>query len=267
MRAYVINLPSSADRRRRIEAQLRRAGQPYELIEAIDGRRLTASERHKLLDERQVAANPNWLTPGVIGCALSHWSVYQRVAEDEDEIALVLEDDASLPANVAQLSEDISQHMRGREIMLLYFRSHQTCRLSEWDAISVGRHRLLYPVDVHQPVTSTAYLVSRAAARSLVEAIVPLRAGPDNWGHYYELGVFDSLRCVFPRPVSVHVSLESTLGYGDRVPLRRQFKQQTMWPIPQLRALNRQRIARNMTRVTLVREASPISLRLTEAGS
>ena len=267
MRAYVINLPSSTDRRRRTEDQLRRAGMQYEVVEAIDGKRLTVTERSELVDERRVAAYPRWLTPGMIGCALSHWHVYQRIAEDSDETALVLEDDAVLHPGLAELADCISRQMQPSEVVLLYFLSFGPCHLSERQAIAVGRYRLLYPVEARQVVASTAYLISRDAARSLVEAIIPVRASPDSWSHYYELGAFESLRCVFPRPVSVHASVESTLGYGDHVSLRRWLKQQTAWPIPQLRALNRRRIARNMTKVAVVHDASPIALKLTRGGS
>jgi len=261
MRAYVINLPASTRRRQQIEDQLTRAGLSYEFVEAVDGMRLTASERAGLVDEQRVAASPRWLTQQAIGCALSHRRVYQRIVEEEEAAALVLEDDAVLLGGMAELAHDISQHMHPCEVVLLYFQSFKPCRLSEQDAVSVGRYRLLYPMDVRQLIGAVAYVVSHGAARSLADAIVPVRAAADSWGHYHELGMLDSLRCVFPRPVA-HTSIESTLGYGSHSSVRRRLKQLTGWPIPQLRALNRRRIGRNMTRVRLVREAAPLALNL-----
>src|SRR6202035_3559431 len=138
--------------------------------------RLTASERAKLVDEPHAAKAPRWLSPGAIGCALSHWRAYQRIGSERDEVAVVLEDDAILPVGFAQLVAQIAKRMRDREVLLLYFRSHQPCKLSEQGAVAVGRHRLLYPVEVDQLITTTAYLVTRSAARSLAEGIVPVRA-------------------------------------------------------------------------------------------
>jgi glycosyl transferase, family 25 len=259
MRAYVINLPSSSRRRQLMEDQLHHTGLLYEFVAAVDGKRLPAAERATLIDEQQVARAPGWLSPGAIGCTLSHWHVYRRIAEHDDDVALVLEDDAVLSSELGGLTARAASHVRNREVVLLYFRSHKPCLLSDQDAVSLGQHRLLYPMDPHQLLASTAYLITRDAARSLAETMIPVRAASDSWGHYYESGALDSVRCVVRHAVGARTSLESTLGYGDHYPLRRRLRRRTLWPLPQLRALNRWRIEERMTRITMVSAESPVA--------
>jgi glycosyl transferase family 25 len=130
-----------------------------------------------------VARHPGWLNPGAIGCALSHRRAYEEIRSSLDDVALVLEDDVTLPPWIAGLCARVGSEMEGREIVLLYFRAFGVCRFSARDAVDLSTAtRLMYPIDAQQPITAAAYLISRAAARSLSEAIVPVRAAADSWG-------------------------------------------------------------------------------------
>src|SRR5438034_304873 len=115
---YVINLPASVDetlhRRRRahISSELGRIGLPYRFVDSVDGFRLTVEERAALVDEEHVARHP-WLTPGILGAALSHVAAYRAILEDGPPVALVLEDDAVLPSDLAPLLDELAGHTSG----------------------------------------------------------------------------------------------------------------------------------------------------------
>src|SRR3954447_23246954 len=111
MRAYVINLPRSVARRASIANELAALSIPHEFIEAVDGREMTAGERAAMVDEARAAQSPHWLTPGQIGCSLSHLRVYERIAAGDEPVALVLEDDAQLHGVGRASLEEISSHM------------------------------------------------------------------------------------------------------------------------------------------------------------
>lgn len=113
MKGFLINLDSSEDRLRQVEARLlatgfvrvsdspvrwRREALVIERIPAVDGRKLSESE---LLKWRQ-RERPFWnwttheLTPGEIGCFLSHREFWQKVVDERLSHAFVLEDDILL---------------------------------------------------------------------------------------------------------------------------------------------------------------------------
>lgn len=261
----MINLPRSTARRRNMADQLERAGLEHEFIEAVDGRALTSSERAELVDEAAVANSPNWLTPGAIGCALSHLRAYQRILESADEVALILEDDVVLPPTIADTTARVAPQMSGSEIVLLYFRNFGVCRFSASDAVELGGGgRLAYPLDVNQPLTTSAYLVTREACRRLPEAILPVHAAADTWGNFYELGAIESLRCVIPRPVAVRKDFKSTIDYGGERSLRARatgfIARHRLVPFVQLLTLNRHLVERRMSRTRVVPDPSPIAL-------
>jgi glycosyl transferase family 25 len=267
MKTYIINLPQSRERRRSMSEQLKGAGLSYEFVDAVDGRRIAPAERTKLVDEATVARYPHWLTPGQIGCALSHLQAYQRFLASGgcDEVALILEDDATTTAPFWEVVTSAVPHMWGSEVVLLYFRSFDVCRFSAHGAVGIyGGARLVYPLDASQPITSTAYAITREASRRLSEVIVPVRAGADSWGHFYELGAIDALRCVIPRSAGVRKEFKSTIGYGDARPSRflaTNLLTRNRWsPVSQLFTLNRYLVERRMSRIAIVQDRSPIEV-------
>lgn len=266
MKAYVINLPRSHQRRDEMTRQLDRVGLAYEFVEAVDGRALKPSERAGLVDEATVAQHPRWLTPGAIGCALSHLRAYERVLADGcEDVALMLEDDVIVPPGISDLVSQIVPHMRGPDVVLLYFRSFGVCRFSSYEAVGLrSGAQLAYPLEVRQPITTAAYLITREACRGLAGVILPVRAGADSWGHFYELGAIESLRCVIPRPFGVRKDFKSTI---DRVAPRSQRVRMTtfiathrVFPLFQLLNLNRRLIERRMSKLAVVPERSPIAV-------
>jgi GR25 family glycosyltransferase involved in LPS biosynthesis len=258
MKAYVINMPRSPSRRASVAKQLVDTQLDFEFVDGIDGNTLTPSERGHLVSDDAVAQSPHWLTPGVIGCALSHLRAYEQMTGD---INLVLEDDVVLPATINDLCARVAAQMHGREVVLLHFRSFVACRFSARDAVDVGGGaRLMYPIAAHQPISASGYLVTSAASQSLAEAILPVRVAPDSWGHLYALGALDSVR-VLPRPIGVRNDIESTIGYVRGGALRRRVGT-TIARGPGLKGmltLNRLRTEKRMSRTAIVPEQSPIA--------
>jgi len=269
MKAYVINLARSTSRRAGVAEQLARTQLDFEFVDAVDGYALTPRERAKLVSEEAVARSPRWLTPGQIGSALSHLRVYERMAGD---VALVLEDDVVLPPTIGETSARVASEMSGREVVLLYFRAFGICRFSARDAVELaGGARLMYPITVRRMNSGAAYLVNAEASRSLAEAILPVRAGADSWGHFYELGALDALRCVLPAPVGVRKDFRSTMEYAGGGSLRGRatsyIAERRLPGLSHVLTLNRVRIERAMSRTAVVPEPSPIALGRTRSGS
>lgn len=92
---FVVSLASASDRRRRISEHLKSIGVDFRLIDAVDGRKMPATQLKEL-----VAEGRNY-QPGVIGCYLSHLMAYKAISDENIEAALVLEDDARLHPDTA----------------------------------------------------------------------------------------------------------------------------------------------------------------------
>jgi len=202
MKTYIINLERSAVRRRHILSEAEKCGLDYEFIKAVDGQALTQSDIEELCDLEAVKASPDWLTPGMLGCALSHYQIYRRIAEADDEMAFVLEDDMVLPRDLPELLDGISAKIASNEIITLYYFSFSPCLLSKQDAVrATDGYELYFPIDVSQPITTGGYVITKKAAESLLKIILPIRVGPDSWGYFYDNNGFESFRCVYPVPL------------------------------------------------------------------
>lgn len=202
MKTYIINLERSAVRRNHILSEAEGCGLDYELIKAVDGQALTQRDLEEMCDLEAIRASPDWLTPGMLGCALSHYGVYRKIVEAGEEMAFVLEDDMVLPNDLPDLLDGISREIASNEIVTLYYFSFSPCLLSKKDTVRVtDNYELYFPVDVSQPITTGGYVITKKAAESLLRIILPIRVGPDSWGYFYDNGGFESFRCVYPVPL------------------------------------------------------------------
>lgn len=90
---YVINMKESKDRWESVKSQRHLLPMTPTRVEAVNGR------------EIKNLPNNVWLTPGVIGCFLSHRKVLKRVAANKDNYAIICEDDVIF-------TDDFSKHLK-----------------------------------------------------------------------------------------------------------------------------------------------------------
>ena len=92
---YVISLARSQERRASIRHRLDTLSVAYEIVDAVDGSTLDLSQYadRLRLDKYRIKFG-NALSPGEVGCFLSHYGLWERMIAEKSEIALILEDDA-----------------------------------------------------------------------------------------------------------------------------------------------------------------------------
>ena len=102
-KTYVINLDSRKDKLESIDKDLKKNNLEYERFSACDGKKLDiySNDIAKYFDKN------NKLTPGQIGCALSHIKIWEKAIENNYKYTLVLEDDAIIPENFNNKLVDI----------------------------------------------------------------------------------------------------------------------------------------------------------------
>jgi glycosyl transferase, family 25 len=256
--AYVINLARSADRRSHIIAELNSIGIEYEIVAGIDGQSVDLNDRAKIDPAFLDVEYPS----GAAGCALSHLSVYQKIIADGLDQALVLEDDVTLPADLVSLSNAVARQLTGAEVALLNFDSPELIMMSSEGAVDLPLSRLLaLPIDISQPRSAAAYIITREACERMVKSAMPVRVLADSWWHFYREGALDRVRCIEPLSVRKSPEFASTIGfYSLRDGLRARFFQPLLQPllrrkiplVKQALSYRRERIHRNFIRSELV---------------
>lgn len=213
MKIYVINLASAIERYRRIDRQLRELGLTYERFEAVNGLTLNESEMAQFCSMDAIRSNPTWLTKGAIGCALSHWRVYQKIVADDTDLTLVLEDDVILPPDFPQILHALESQIGDEEVISLYFQSFKEIVFSGQTKVPlIGKYELASPLSLDSLGSAGAYLLKKQTAQKLAQQLAPIRAAADTWHYFHKIGAFQSLRCVLPFAATSSLA-ESTIDY------------------------------------------------------
>lgn len=223
---YLINLPHHAERKAHADAQLRRCG----LLDAVVfsggvyGRELSAAEVERLYDARANARRfPKRLTPGEIGCYASHLGCWQAIAAAGAPMALVIEDDVCLDADLTELARDIGAAGIGFDMIKLIGRPHESVLKR---VARIGSRELIDYL--RAPSWTGAYLVSREGAAKLARARARFfRAVDVDLRFWWEVDPAFRLYGIVPYPAQ-HAHFASVLGTRPPSPygrLRRRWLQ------------------------------------------
>lgn len=168
LRAFLINLPRSTDRREAMEARLAALGLDHEIVPGVDGRaewdRLAATLDRPAF-ERNVGRD---VLPGEIGCYHAHLAVWRRFLDTGAETMLAMEDDVVFhPEFMAALQEALRVRPHWDFLQLNCIRAKQpVCqgRAGQWRVNAyLG------------PATGLgAYLMTRETVARLLPAMLPV---------------------------------------------------------------------------------------------
>src|ERR1700760_3206558 len=111
MLTLVISLPDAVSRREKISAELRSAGLPFSIVPAVVGRNLTRAELDSFAPSRFMVRFSRELGPGEVGCTLSHKLALEEFLATDEPTALILEDDAVIPANLGEAIEGLVERL------------------------------------------------------------------------------------------------------------------------------------------------------------
>jgi glycosyl transferase, family 25 len=159
IRAFYLNLDREAARRHAIEDQLACAGIPAERVDAVDGSQPLPPELLHYFNPAHV------MDAGALGCYASHIKAWRLTSLKALPHALVLEDDAILPANLAAVLSDIIAALpKGWDMVHLGTEPDRAvCEIAK-----VGPRKIVQYSRV--PPGTVGYLISRAGAKKLLQA-------------------------------------------------------------------------------------------------
>lgn len=156
------------------------------------------------------------LSPGQIGCAMSHLAIYRRMIEQDLDCALVVEDDVVLPADIHGILQAITPMLRRGEVIQLNNWKDGDCLLSRVSMSEIAGLSLYYPLNATALGSACAYLIDRQVAENILKVNFPLRVTADNWEYFYQKDCLSKARVVFPSPVMLK-AFESTILHSDRM--------------------------------------------------
>ena len=170
---YYINLDNRPDRRKMFEGQLALAAMPpVERISAVHGlsvdikkdKRIGMNARVQVVTEYR-RSHYEIHSRGAIGASLSHLKVWQSFLKSDAKYALIMEDDAKLPATFAMMVKDCAKDLPAMWDVWILGWSHTP--------VDTGKDvspfkRILHFIGAH------CYIVTRKAAQAFVEEVFPI---------------------------------------------------------------------------------------------
>ena len=189
MRTFIINLKHSLERRAKMESQLLKLNIAHEFIEAIDGRKMTETERRNVTREVNYA-----FLPGEVGCALSHLEIYKKITYENIDAALILEDDVVINNDLREILDNVTLSTTKPEILLL-------SRVNKYYKKPLKSINGSYSIHkTQQATTAHAYIINQKAASNLLQNLYPVWMVSDKWTLFEDLSLA-KIHSIVPFPV------------------------------------------------------------------
>jgi len=181
IKPFVIHLARATQRRVQVQQLLTRLGPDSQIVDAVDGAALPKAELSAAYQpDLHAPRYPFALRPGEIGCFLSHRSVWKTLLASDAEAALILEDDVELNKDFDAALDLAQRHVGDFGYIQLQNRDCDGDEIDRQDG-----YRLIRPQIT--PLRTSGQLVSRAAAKRLLEASSPFDRPVDTFlqMHWY----------------------------------------------------------------------------------
>jgi glycosyl transferase, family 25 len=175
LKAYVVNLDRAEDRLAHMHQELVRAGVEFERVAAVDGAALPADIVEDFRRYR-IAAKPDGWLHGEVGCFLSHFEAWRRIADRDDAWGVVFEDDVHISPDLGPLLAESGWIPADADVVRL--EANRSMRLSGGRPIGAAPGRRVYRARSGTP-GAAGYILAKHAAARLTETSPELHSIPD----------------------------------------------------------------------------------------
>lgn len=209
IRILVINREKDVARRAAMTERLNAIGLSHEFFSAIDGHTFDTLKAPEYDGEKRRRFFGRDLSPGEIGCLLSHRGIAQKMVAEDIPLVLVLEDDTFLAPDLPDVLTSLLDGDREWDMI----------RFVNWEKVFKGPHRIIGPLTPKYELTSVlatpggayGYLLTRHAAEVIVEHTeknwLPIDA---LFGRCWDTGL--DIFLTKPSPVVADFDVPSTIG-------------------------------------------------------
>ncbi len=213
MRTFVISLKDATERRKLMAQQLEKLGIEFEFLDAFwgadyyDDEKFFSKQLSKHYEKRL-------LSPGEVGCALSHLAIYKKIIEENIPYALIFEDDAVISPDILKVLPEIEKNIKQNQMITLTkcTFSYKKGRIHLYDDYYISKPYMIKYGSIAQ---APGYIITKEAAEKIYSFNFPVCVPADNWGWYRKQIDF---RGIVPTQTLVHqnMSLESSIVSGVR---------------------------------------------------
>jgi len=147
---FVINLDRRRDRLNHLKKELSRLNISYQRFSAVDG------------EKDEVPEVPN-LTPGEVGCTLSHKKVLRKVVDEEIDRPLILEDDIIFENNFENRFREHFEQLP--DDWAMYYLGANTAKDERLNPVTKNINR------TYRALTTHSYSIKLSKAQKLLEII------------------------------------------------------------------------------------------------
>jgi glycosyl transferase family 25 len=183
MRCFVISLSEAKFRREQVQKALADSMLDWNFFDAINGKQLEEAEKKKNYNKgRSLKYNRRELSPGEIGCALSHYSIYRRIISENIPYCAILEDDVVVSANIRSLLEKIEKFLQSRRDPMIVLLTGVLSYKRRADAVLYDNVTKLHQVGIAS--CAHGYVITNAAAKELENYIFPISFPADDWANF-----------------------------------------------------------------------------------
>jgi glycosyl transferase family 25 len=183
---YIINLEKDTDRYDFISGRLNKLEINHIRFPAIDGKRIAKDRSHEYEEFQSKRPLIKW-TPSEMGCFLSHYNVWQKIADAPHNYGIVFEDDVHISQDLKVLLEDISWLKPEYDVINLEFSGNLLKLNGKLELPCKNRYlSKILPynqIDYFAPGAS-AYILSKAAANKILQANKNLHTKVDHFLFY-----------------------------------------------------------------------------------
>jgi glycosyl transferase family 25 len=165
---WVLNLKQDTHRLRFMRKQAKALKLAFSVVEAMDGNRLTDGDWSLYSKERALQVSGRELTPGEVGCALSHARMWERMVRGNIPEVLIFEDDILIGDALPRILEHRSRFPKDWEMVNFSTDAPQ----EPFGPFLTGIYRASRHKDWAD--RASAYLLNVNGARKLLEHVYPI---------------------------------------------------------------------------------------------
>ncbi len=194
-KVYYINLDKSVERRAFMEQQFEDLGVPLERYPGILGKAMDAEKLKELKGHFNILTHFPYLNPGEVGLTATYFKLWGQITNQEEEFAVILEDDALIQNDFFKKIDDILEEITSDDFLDISGRKG-------YFKLQENKFTTLFSIP---PLQTTGQIVGKEAAAKLVSNF-------DTW--YAPIDVLK--QDVFKHRVPVYVTKEEYVVSNDK---------------------------------------------------
>lgn len=215
MKAYIINMPEAISRRQHMESLFEHLAISPVFVEAVVGKNLNLP--HKDFDEkRHLLAHGKRPNLSELGCYFSHLkAIEQFLHDDEEDYALILEDDLTFDISIVSLIQEALKHKHRFDLLRLsgLHNGHPINIISLSEKFSLA-------FNLTRQTGAGAYLINKHAAIQFSKQLKPMWLPYDHaFDREWALGV--KTMSINPMPILQNITPESQINASSDYKLPR----------------------------------------------